>query len=310
MLEFQILGDGDSDGHKNQWRPLSERTTRDTQARIEHILHLDYDTFVNASFFLQGKADQFTQQKASDRKRILASILGLDAWEEYRNRAAERRKIVERELDSVDGRVGEINEELKEEEQRKQHLADLEARLEGLKTSRKTQETLLETVRLAAASFDERRKLVERLHAQIQRNETNLGTLQKQLAERDIERKAFSDLLSRAGEVETSYKEWQASRESLGKWEATAAEYHEYEKKRQPFLDEINSEKARLEQEQILLRGQLEAVNPQREEIIALKKEIESVSEQLALIENKNIQRDELKSRLDSTRERSAALIA
>jgi exonuclease SbcC len=310
ILEFQILDEGNSSETKNQWRPLSERTTSGTQDRIKDTLHLDYDTFVNASFFLQGKADQFTQQKASDRKRILASILGLDAWEEYRNRAAERRKLVERELDSVDGRIGEINEELKEEEQRKQHLADLEARLEGLKTSRKTQETVLETVRLAAASFNERRKLVERLHAQIQRNETNLGTLQQQLAERDIERKSFSNLLSRAGEVKNSYEEWRASRESLEKWEATAAEYHEYEKKRQPFLDEINSEKSRLEQEQVLLSGQLEVVNLQHDEIITLKKDIESVNKQLDLIENKIVHRDELKSRLDFNRERSAALKA
>ena len=45
VLEFQVLN-GDS------WKPLTEKTTRDTQLRIEQILRLDYDTFVNASFFL------------------------------------------------------------------------------------------------------------------------------------------------------------------------------------------------------------------------------------------------------------------
>ena len=39
--------------------PLTERTLRDTEARIQETLNLDYETFVNASFFLQGKADQF-----------------------------------------------------------------------------------------------------------------------------------------------------------------------------------------------------------------------------------------------------------
>ena len=70
-LEFQVW-----DGER--WRPLTERSTRETQAKIEQTLRLDYETFVNASFFLQGKADQFTQQRSGDRKRILASILGLD----------------------------------------------------------------------------------------------------------------------------------------------------------------------------------------------------------------------------------------
>ena len=44
VLEFQVQN-GDS------WKPLTEKTTRDTQLRIEQILRLDYDTFVNASFF-------------------------------------------------------------------------------------------------------------------------------------------------------------------------------------------------------------------------------------------------------------------
>ena len=77
------------------WKPLTERTTRETQSRIEETLRLDYDTFINAAFFLQGKADQFTQQRPSDRKRILASILGLETWEIFRQRTVSRRKRIE-----------------------------------------------------------------------------------------------------------------------------------------------------------------------------------------------------------------------
>ena len=71
-LEFQIREPRVENG-----KPLTGATLRNTQELIEHTLRLDYETFVNASFFLQGKADQFTQQKPTDRKRILSSILGL-----------------------------------------------------------------------------------------------------------------------------------------------------------------------------------------------------------------------------------------
>ena len=71
VLEFQIQN---HDG----WKTLTEKTTRETQARIEHILRLDYETFVNASFFLQGKADQFTQQNATLSKEVLRNIHGLE----------------------------------------------------------------------------------------------------------------------------------------------------------------------------------------------------------------------------------------
>jgi len=157
VLEFQIFQDGGEwgkgrGGTLHAWRPLTERTLRDTQSRIEQILRLDYDTFVNAAFFLQGKADQFAQQSPGKRKEILGNILGLEIWETYRERAAERRKSIERELDSADGRIQEIEAELAEEEPRKQKLKDLEAQLKQLSAVRKTQETALENLRKAAAS--------------------------------------------------------------------------------------------------------------------------------------------------------------
>jgi DNA repair protein SbcC/Rad50 len=134
MLEFQILQDGQEISAANvssdkvhlietqewtsakaQWKPLTERTIRETQANIENTLRMDYETFVNASFFLQGKADQFTQQRPGDRKRILGSILGLEVWEEYRKRTVERRRAIEEQIAGLDGRLQEIATELDEE---------------------------------------------------------------------------------------------------------------------------------------------------------------------------------------------------
>src|SRR5512136_1341570 len=114
LLEFQIADNAPLTiaNAPYTWRALTERTLRDTQARIEQILRLDYETFVNVSFFLQGRADQFAQQPPTRRKEILGAILGLEAWEAYRQRAADRRKVVEGELNSVDGRVAEIDAEL------------------------------------------------------------------------------------------------------------------------------------------------------------------------------------------------------
>jgi exonuclease SbcC len=150
-LEFQIRQNPDGN-QPSAWRPLTERSVRETQARIEQVLRLDYETFVNVSFFLQGKADQFAQQPPARRKEILGSILGLEVWETYRERAAGRRKSVERDLDAIDGRLQEIDAELAEEPQRREHLAALEAELARLTAVRKTQEAALESLRQAAAS--------------------------------------------------------------------------------------------------------------------------------------------------------------
>lgn len=84
-LEFQVVG-------PSGWRPMTEATMKDTQARIEQALRMDYETFTNASFLLQGRADEFTVKRPGERKRILGDLLGVGRWEVYKAEATRRRK--------------------------------------------------------------------------------------------------------------------------------------------------------------------------------------------------------------------------
>ena len=297
ILEFQIL-----DGER--WRPLTEATSRATQARIEMILRLDYDTFVNASFFLQGKADQFTQQRPSDRKRILASILGLEQWETYKERTAEHRKVLEIDLSNTDGRLAEVNAELSEETDRKEKLKELEKELKQLISVRETQETALDQIKKMSASLAEQRKLVNALGSALERSRRDLSSLSARLAAREAESTAQADLVRRAAEVESAYQAWMAAREALEKWDETAAHFRESEKHRQPFLDEINSERARLEQEREALNEQCSVISNQSAAIENLKSEIENGEKALAEAETKVALRAELDGKLRTARER------
>ncbi len=181
ILEFQIQ-DGD------QWRPLSERSTRETQARIEQTLRLDYETFVNASFFLQGKADQFTQQTASKRKEVLGNILGLEIWELYKERTAGKRKLLENEVGALDGRIAEIDAELEEEEPRRQKLKQLEDELQRQRAMRQTQEQALESLRKAVAALD------QQLAAEKAKLDEERRVLKAQEKEADNQKSAIGDL--------------------------------------------------------------------------------------------------------------------
>jgi len=148
LLEFNLL---DGDGN---WKVLTEHTVNETEKRIERTLRMDYETLTNASFFLQGKADQFAQQRPGDRKRILSNILGLEVWETYREGAAARRKSQERRLAQVEGQLKEIESELAEEPARRESLRQLEARLEELSELRKTREKYLEVQSRLSADLD------------------------------------------------------------------------------------------------------------------------------------------------------------
>jgi exonuclease SbcC len=311
-LEFQIAEGGDPlypiGNQQLTWRPLTERTLRDTQARIEHILRLDYDTFVNVSFFLQGRADQFAQQPPTRRKEILGAILGLEVWDVYRDRAAGRRKVVERELDSVDGRVAEIEAELAEEEPRQAHLAELESQLNGLVASRKLQETALANVKQVRMALDRQRELVVKLNEALARSQENLAGLQTRLGVKESERSSHAELVSRADGVEASYVALQKARLDLEKWEQVAGRFREHDGMRQPLLREIESERARLEQERAGLEEQRSILGNQTPAMVELRAGLKTARKALELAEAQLAERIDLEQQIQLGREQWAAL--
>jgi exonuclease SbcC len=300
-LEFQIR-----DPQGGKWKPLTGETLRNTQENIEQTLRLDYETFVNASFFLQGKADQFTQQKASDRKRILGSILGLEVWETYRQRVIERRRAVESEILGLNGRMLEINTELGEEEERTERLDVLQAELKRLAKARKTQEQLLEQARKVEASLTEQRKLVDMLARQLEAAQLRYSELSNRLTVRSQERDSYIQRVARAEEIETAYAVLQDQRAELERWDEVARRFREHEARRQPPLLEIEAEKGRLTKELEQLMSSEKSIQDQIAARMELETQLKTAQQSLEQAEETLNQRKGLDNELQFARQRQA----
>ena len=125
---------------------------------------------------------------------MLSTILGLEIWDTYKERTAEKRKLIESDVQEIDGRVAEIDSELAEEEARKSRLAELENTLKQLSSAREVQESALENIRKNAALINEQRKLAETLSTSLERARASLANLETRLAEKETERAAYADL--------------------------------------------------------------------------------------------------------------------
>lgn len=311
VLEFNILQNGgDSIMEEDpaqglemgNWKPLTERTLRETEARIQETLRLDYETFVNASFFLQGKADQFTQQRPGDRKRILSSILGLEVWEGYRRRAAERRRGVEADIAGVDGRLQEIQAELAEEETRKARLERLSTDLDGLSKTRASQETALESMKKVMATLAQQAKWVEDKAQQSDAAALRLLEDEHRLVDRQEERQSFSEILKREAEIKEAYAAWEQVRADLERWEQIAGRFREHEKRRQGPLDEINTARASLNQERQTLLGQRDQIVSASTEIADGANQLEALQGESQESESKLANRAQLQAELQEAR--------
>src|SRR5690349_21555818 len=108
MLEIQMrTGDGD-----DSWKALTGHHKHDTQDKINDLLKMEYETFINSAFILQGRADEFTVKTAADRKQVLADILGLGQYDELEKHAREEaRDRAARGID-LENKVAGIDREL------------------------------------------------------------------------------------------------------------------------------------------------------------------------------------------------------
>jgi exonuclease SbcC len=241
---------------------------------------------------------------------VLSNILGLEMWEDYKNRTAEKRKAIEREVDEIDGRIREIDAELAEEDLRKARLAELESNLAQLTTARTAREAILENIKRNATLIEEQRKMTALLLDGLERARAARAGLEDRLADKEAERDSYADLVNRAREIESAYKAWQKSRAALEQWEAIASQFREYEKERAPLLEQIAVERARLEQELEGLREQLSAISDQLLAVSELESQIASAENLLKQAEEAVAERIKLEEERNTSRERQAELKA
>ena len=207
-LELQAW-DGD------QFRAQSGTRSRETQEQITGLLRLDYDTFVNTAFLVQGKADLFTKMRPAERKRMLGEVLGLAHYDTFADRAREQAR--EREMDrrSHEGMAANFENGLDREPD---VLRDLDSATRDLGTRREELANATrdaETLRADVTKLREGRKELERLSADAVRRTGELDRLQTDLGE-SVSRVANAQtFVERGTEIEEGYSTLQAADPSL-----------------------------------------------------------------------------------------------
>ena len=100
------------DSQKEEFISLSASSLRQTQQRINGLLRMDYDTFINSAFILQGRVDEFTRKSARERKQILSEVLGLSHYEELSVLARRHIRELEQEIIALRSRLEQIKKEV------------------------------------------------------------------------------------------------------------------------------------------------------------------------------------------------------
>ena len=203
VLELQIA---DPDGF---FRPITGNTLRETQRRLEELLRLDYQTFINSAMLLQGRADEFTLKAPGDRKRVLADVLNLSAYDRFEVIARDKSRDIEGEIAVFRGEIGSLEAQ----------VALRPAYEEELQTTREAHDRLSSQVKAQEQTVEGVQERARLRHEKLAR----LAETKDRAAQTDAEVK---ELLLQEGELRTRIRQ---HREALAQKETLMPVLREYE---------------------------------------------------------------------------------
>ena len=241
-----------------RWRTLTDSRIRDTQRAIESLLSMSYDVFTNASFLLQGKADEFTTKSADKRKEILAGILGVNRWDEYKTRATDRRKAAETETKILDRQLADIEAELALEAERQRELELAVAREAAVAAQLAAQDALVTQLRAKRTLIEQQQALLTRTAAELAQTRVELQRVEREAAQRRSEFETYHDLVARGPAIAAAYAAYQTAEAALARWQEKWEQHNALQRERHPLEVTIERERTRLEQKLQTLEAQAE----------------------------------------------------
>ncbi|MBI4328717.1 MAG: SMC family ATPase [Chloroflexi bacterium] len=277
-LHFLLLGEDGS-------HPLDGVTIRETEERIRETIGLDYETFVNSAFLLQGQADRFTTKRPAERKEVLGDILRLGRYDVLAERAREEARARENATDAIHKYVESLEREMEGEAALQGQVEPKGKALQALRQSVGQRESSLREREEQAARLRVQSEMLARMKTDVQRLEGERADQQRRQAEARERLAQTKALVARRQEIEAGYAAFQAARTRAAALGEKASRYAELLQRRGEIEGLWQEARSSLLREEARLAKELEDSQREAARAGALAALLEEFSAQRAALE-------------------------
>jgi exonuclease SbcC len=301
VLDLQVQHDG-------QFRSIGEGGVRATQAAIVRLLRMDYETFTNSAFLLQGKADAFTTRTPAERKQVLGEILGLSRYDEYEQRAKEKAKEKDRQVAELEGLLRDIDRELERRPEYEAELAQARAHVTDLSRAVKEVETALRELQRKRQMLEQQQARLRDLERRLAQAEREVAEIESQIAEHEQQVAAYEKVLAERKQVEQGYSVLTEAREAEAAWNKTLAQHARLQGRQRELERAIDDARHKVEMEKGRLGERVAELERRVSGLSSLEEQLAEVQGQLVLLGEQQERRDEAQTQFQGLAEESAAL--
>ncbi len=283
-----------------EFRSVSGNSVRETESAIEKLVGMDYGTFVNSAFLVQGRADEFTTQRPAERQRVLGKILGLDLYERLQERARQKARELAAEVQQGQGQVQAWSQDLARRPEYEGELPVVEAALDKARTELAKAEQEIATVREQVAAMRRRQQELEELGRQRDASRQELDSLQAQASQHSQRILVWEALVARETEIVQAYRRLVELRGRDEELNRLVGPYARLQERQGPLQSRLESGPS-LEQALAEAQGRLSGIEEQQIAWQAKRTELQEAQVQQQTLQAEN---QRLRQEMDGLRQK------
>lgn len=243
-LEFQVFNQED-----NEYISLTCSSLRKTQERITKTLRIDYKTFINSAFILQGRIDEFSRKSARERKEILSEILGLSRYDELANLAKSHLKEINNIIMTKENRLEYIYQEMANLDFYKEKIKELSESYKEISQKIKTEEVKVGKLKEEINLLKHKNEQYAESEGRIEQQRQEIVRGQKQIEFRKKEITDYEKIISQKEKVLNDFKNYQKFNTENNEFSRKLQKTRKIEEEKVFVERKIESERADLEVE-------------------------------------------------------------
>lgn len=243
-LEFQVFNQED-----NEYISLTGPSIRKTQEKITKTLRIDYQTFINSAFILQGRIDEFSRKSARERKEILSEILGLSRYDELANLAKSHLKEINNSIMTKESRLEYIYQETANLDFYKEKIKELSESYKEISRKIKIEEVKVGKLKEEINLLKHKSEQYADLESRIEQYRQEIARGQKQIELRKREITDYEKIISQKEKVLNDFKNYQKFNNENNEFSQKLQKTRKIEEEKVFIERKIESERADLEVE-------------------------------------------------------------
>ena len=261
-----------------QYRSQTGTGERLTQEKINRILGMEYRAFINSAFILQGRTDEFTRQKPTERKEILAEILDLGRYDRLEEMARARQRTAEDRSRVLQGEIETLAQDLARLPEHEASLVEAQGKLDAAAGQRDSYQERLTHLQLELTALSAQAALLTTLAEQARRAAEQAEQVEQRRKNLRARISTLDSKLQRRDEIEAQMALLVEARQELEKMELARERHLQIEREERRLEVALAERRHAIEIRQSRVEVQLKELGKRGGEAPRLRREIEKLS--------------------------------